>query len=148
MEIIIIFALASQAFCFEANAVIELIAVDKGSTTVRATYIIRQLNNVPFNILRYITLKETVTIDRKIQSKKQYNLFINYYEQDMNFNKKTDDFLFESDPATGKYYTIIEFDFGDVLNTIFKCKNYSRTYVSRFLYLDYESDNNSDILNA
>lgn len=148
MEIVIIFALACQAFCYEANAVIDLIAVDKDSSTVKATYLIHQLNNVPFNILRYITIKEVEIIDRKNQSKKQYNLLINYNDQNMNFNKTTDDFLFENDPATGKYFTIIEFDFGDVLNTIFKCKNYSRTYVSRFLYLDYESDNNSHILNA
>ena len=144
IKIVILVAIVNQAFCFEANAVINLISKDNDPTSIRATYNIYQLNVAPFNLFRHIKMKEIETVSRTSHSKKLYSLLVNY--KDQSFNLTTNDILFEEDPATGKYYTILEFEFGKVLNEVFKCKNYSRIYVSRFLFLDYAYKENTHIL--
>jgi len=137
IKIVIIFAIANQALGFKANSFFHLFTIDKGSTITRATYNIYQINDAPFDIFSYTITQLIHSVDQRNHSKKQYNLIINFEDKVFDLiSYKTD---LQRNPIDGQYHTFLDFDYEDVLSTIFKCKIFSQTYVSRFLYLEYEN---------
>ena len=136
IKVAIICALLNYTFCFKANVMFFLNSIDRSSTIIKANYNFYRLNDDPFNILDYAIFNLIVFYNPKTHPRMQHNLLITY--KDQIFKKSTNRSHFERNPLTGHYYKIFEFEFDDILKIIFKCQNYSNTYVSKFLYLDYE----------
>lgn len=145
IKIVITFAVVNSAFCFEANILFHLKSIEKCSTVVSATYNIYQLKDIPFNIFDYIKMTMVEIVNTRSHAPRAHSLLINYNNQV--FNKTTNGMQYEKDSVTKKHFTTLEYDFGDVLDMVFKCKNYSNTYVSKFFYLKSEPDESAKSLN-
>jgi hypothetical protein len=120
------------------NCLFHLTTTDKGSTVTRATYYMYNLSDVPFDILSYVKIELFQAVNQRKHSKMQYILLVKF--EDQVFDIESNFTQFEKNTTDRQFYTFLEFDFGDVLSTIFKCQKLSQTYVTRFLYLKSESD--------
>lgn len=138
IKVAIMFAIMSQIVCFDANLIFNLKSIDKGPTLVSATFNILKLKNIPFNVFDHAKMSMIESVNPRNRSQKQYSLIINLNDQV--FNATTSGLHFEINPMTREYLSVLEFEFGDILNTIFKCYNLSSIYVSKFIYLDSEPD--------
>lgn len=128
-KISIIFALLKTILCFEANVAFSLKSTYKSSTAVNGVYNIHILKDSPFNIFDYILINMIESIDSKNFSLKQHNLIIEHNDQEF---KITGDSYY-GNFNNGKHL-YLEFEFEDILNMIFKCRNHTN-YVTRFIYL-------------
>ena len=131
--------MTSQVYSLKANLIFNLSSVEKSLTASRATYDIYPIGEVPFNLLNYTQLQVIETVDPRNRSFKIYNIQIKMNDQV--FNKTAVLHLFERNILDRSYYNCLRFDIRDVLDKIFKCQNYSGTYVSKFYYLGFEGDN-------
>ena len=112
-EILIFHAFVIPTFSLEPNLLLSLKSIKNDSITASASYNLYKLKDNPFHLLDKANFIFVQTVNAKKRGIKLYTLIVDINGE--NFTKTTNETKFEFISMSNMYYTILEYEFDDIL---------------------------------